>query len=173
MAWFSRFYLHKLIIALILALYFGRFLFIQDRIIDTFLHGFLLVLHEAGHFLTPFGDFAMILGGTLWQIFVPLVIAIYFVLSRQFYSAAVVLFLVSFSLVDASVYVRDARERLLPLTTVDPNTHDWWNLLRRLQLLEYDDTLANLYRLQGWCFYALASVLAVFFSQRHAKGLPF
>lgn len=173
MAFLKRFYLFKLLTVLLLALFFARYFFIGDDIINSFLHGFLLVLHEAGHFMTPFGEFFIILGGTLWQIFIPLVIAVYFVLSKQFFSCSLVLFLVGFSFVDASVYVGDASARLLPLITMDSSTHDWWNLLRILGLLEYDGFLAGLFYLQGCLFFALACYLGVFFAQKEVRKLPF
>ncbi len=135
-------------------------------IMNSFLHGFLLIIHEAGHFMTPFGDFAAILGGTLWQIFIPLVIAVYFFLSRQFFSSALVLFLVGFSFLDASVYVGDARARALPLITFDKDTHDWWNLLLMTELLRYDQIMAGLFYIQGWLFFALACFLGIYFSRR-------
>lgn len=144
----------------------------RDKIINSFLHGFLLVVHEAGHMLMqPFGEFFVILGGTLWQILLPVVIMVYFFLSRQSYSGALVLFLVGFSLVDASVYVGDARARLLPLITFDKSTHDWWNLLRMLGLLDYDKLLAGLFYLQGWLCFLLACYLGVLFSQKQEEKL--
>jgi hypothetical protein len=162
----SRFYLYKLGIVALVASYFVRFFFMGDDIMATFLHGFILMIHEAGHLLTPFGYFAVILGGTLWQLFVPLIFVVYFFLEKQFYSAALLLFLVGFSFVDASVYVRDAQERLLPLITNDIMTHDWWQLLRMMDLLAYDDVLANLYYLQGWLFFGLGCYFGVYFSQK-------
>lgn len=144
----------------------------REQIIDSFLHGFLLVIHEAGHiFMMPFGEFFMILGGTLWQILLPMVIVVYFLLSRQLFSAALVLFLLGFSLLDASVYVADARARLLPLITFDASTHDWWNLLIMLELLAYDKTLARLFYLQGWLCFLLALYLGVFYAQKQAKAV--
>jgi len=145
------------------------FFFDDMQVMNTFLHGFLLAIHEAGHFLTPFGRFFAILGGTLWQIFIPLTFVLYFALTRQFYSAAVVLFLVSFSFIDAAVYVGDAKARALPLITLDPGTHDWWNLLNLLGILEYDKLLASLFYLQGWLFFALACYFGVTFSQKEAS----
>jgi len=162
MAFLKRFYWFKLLTVLLLALFFARYFFISDDIINSFLHGFLLVLHEAGHFMTPGGRFFVILGGTLWQIFIPIVIAVYFVLSKQFFSSSLVLFLVGFSFADSAVYVGDASARLLPLITLDASTHDWWNLLRMLGLLEYDKFLAALFYLQGWLFFALACYLGVY-----------
>ena len=119
--------------------------------------------------MQPFGEFFTILGGTLWQILLPVIIMVYFFISRQFYSGALVLFLVGFSLVDASVYVGDARLRQLPLITFDKSTHDWWNLLLSLELLRYDKVLAGLFYLQGWVCFFLASYLGIVFSQKQEK----
>ncbi len=161
MAFLKRFYLFKIIIVLLSAVFFARTFFMGQDIMNSFLHGFILIIHEAGHFLTPFGEFFTILGGTLWQLFIPMVIAVYFALSRQSFSAALVLFLVGFSFVDASVYVADARARALPLITMDKSTHDWWNLLRMTGLLEYDKVLAGLFYLQGWLFFFLACFFGI------------
>ena len=172
MEFLTRFNLFKLALVLLLAVYFARTFFLPDfQVMNTFLHSFLLAIHEAGHFLTPFGRFFAILGGTLWQIFIPIKFVLYFALTRQFYSSALVLFLVSFSFVDAAVYVGDASERALPLITLDPGTHDWWNLLRLLGILEYDKALARLFYMQGWLFFALACYFGVTFSKKDIQSV--
>jgi hypothetical protein len=132
------------------ALFFGRYFVVTAAVMPSFLHLFILILHEAGHIIMmPFGNFMMLLGGTLWQIAIPLMIALYFLLSRQFFAAAIALMLVGFSFLDASMYVADASSRQLDLITIDKDTHDWWQLLRPMGLLGYDRFLATLYYLEG------------------------
>jgi hypothetical protein len=134
---------------------------------NSFLHGVVLVLHEAGHmFMMFFGEFFAMLGGTFWQLALPITLVLYFFLTKQVWSASLVLFLVAFSFVDASIYVEDALERALPLITNDPDTHDWWNLLLRLNLLRYDNFLGTLYYLQGVMCFMLAVCLGLDFSRK-------
>jgi hypothetical protein len=133
------------------SLYVGRFLFAPDAVMSSWMHMPTLVVHEAGHILFgPFGRFLMFLGGTLLQVALPLAFAVYFLLSRQPFSAALLLLWVSFALVDGAVYVADAQERALPLITFDPGTHDWWNLLGMLDLLHRDDLIAAMFHAQAF-----------------------
>lgn len=112
------------------------------------------------------GEFLTILGGTFWQIAIPIIFTLYFLLSRQVWSASLVLFFVAFSFLDASIYVADAMERALPLITNDQDTHDWWNLLLNSNLLRYDNFLGRLYYLEGVAFFLLAVYLGVDFSRK-------
>lgn len=103
-----------------------------------------LVFHEAGHvFFAFFGEFIGILGGSLMQVLIPAGIVAYFVWHRQRYSAAVTLFWVAQSLFNVSVYVRDARVRVLPLLGGEDTLHDWNYILARLNLLRWDQALGN------------------------------
>lgn len=160
MAWPAQFNPAKGITLIIAALFFGRYFVMVDAVMPSFLHLFILVVHEAGHIIMmPFGNFLMLLGGTLWQIAIPLMIALYFGLRRQFFAAALTLMLVGFSFLDASIYVADASARELELITMDKDTHDWWQLLGAMRLLNYDRFLAALYYLQGVTFYLLGCYL--------------
>jgi len=157
----------------LLAVFFARYFLNTDLIINSLLHSFVLVIHEAGHiFMTPFGRFFMFLGGSLWQLVVPLLICLYFALSKQLYSAAVTLFLLGFSFLDVAVYAQDARARALPLITFDSNTHDWWNLLGMLDLLEYDQILGRLFYLEGLACYIAAVLLGLRFSRQEDVAAP-
>src|ERR1043165_10081210 len=70
------------------------------RLID----GVNLVIHEAGHVVfRPFGEFLAIAGGSLFQVIVPAVFAVYFYLNRKPYSSALVLFWTGESLLNVSV----------------------------------------------------------------------
>lgn len=149
--------------------YVGRFLFAPDAVMASWMHMPTLVVHEAGHILAaPFGRFVMLLGGTLLQVALPLAFVVYFLLSRQPFSAALLLLWASFALVDGAVYVADAQERALPLITFDPDTHDWWNLLGMLDLRHRDDLIAALMHAQA--FAALAA--AVWLGWRSAQIAP-
>jgi hypothetical protein len=167
MALLKAFSLPKLLVVLLVAVFFARYFLTPGIVINSFLHGFILVLHEAGHMLMMFfGEFFAILGGTFWQLALPIMFALYFLFTKQVWSASLVLFLVAFSFVDASIYVEDALERELPLITFDQDTHDWWNLLLRLNLLRYDNFLGTLYYLEGVGCFIFALVLGVDFSRK-------
>lgn len=129
-----------------------------------------LVFHEAGHVLFGFfGEFIGLLGGSLMQVLIPAVVVVSFILHRQAYSAAVTLFWVAQSLFNVSVYVKDARARVLPLLGEDISAHDWHNILGRLHLLAWDQAIGNLIYLLGLLALA-ASVLGGFYFSREEEG---
>ena len=161
-----RFVPWKLAVGLLAALWVVRFLIDPNIILASWMHGVVLVIHEAGHFLTPFGEFAALLGGSYWQVMIPLALALYFALTRQPFSAGLLLFLVSFSLADVAVYVADARERELELITGDPDSHDWWNLLLILDLFRRDDLLASMFRFQAFTFFVAGVIATLRYSRR-------
>jgi hypothetical protein len=109
-----------------------------------------LVFHEAGHPLFGlFGEFIGILGGSLMQLLIPAIVVGYFFFHQQLYSGAVSLFWLAQSLINVSVYLRDARAQVLPLLGGEDTLHDWNYLLGRLHLLNWDQALGNLVYLVG------------------------
>lgn len=105
------------------------------------LDGANLIFHEAGHvFFSPFGDFLQYLGGSLMQVLIPAICAVYFWLRQQRASSAVTLFWAGESLTNVAIYVADARRMELPLIGGD---HDWNYLLDRLNLLNHADFLGR------------------------------
>jgi hypothetical protein len=122
----------------------------------SFLHNINLVFHEAGHVLfQPFGRLMMFLGGSLFQVLLPLILAGAFLLvNRDAFGASVCLWWTGQSLMDIAPYIADARALRLPLlsggTGADsPGTHDWANILRRLGLLNQDIQIATAVDLFG------------------------
>lgn len=114
-----------------------------------FLHRINLVFHEAGHIVfMPLGEFMTVLGGSLFQVLVPLVVAGAFLLRHaNNFGSSVALWWTGQSVSDVAVYIRDARELRLQLlgggTGADrPGWHDWENLLSRLGLLEHERLIA-------------------------------
>ncbi|MDR2507197.1 MAG: hypothetical protein LBD67_04285 [Candidatus Accumulibacter sp.] len=108
----------------------------------SFMHLILLPIHEAGHVVfTPLGEFMHVLGGSLFQVALPLGIA-YAFQSRQAdsFGAAICLWWGGASLVDLAPYIWDAIDQVLPL--VGGGEHDWFYLLSRLGLLERAPVLA-------------------------------
>ena len=100
-----------------------------------FIDGVNLAFHEAGHvFLRPFGSTLHLLGGTLFQILVPGLLAGYFLVRQQKpFSAAICAWWIGESLTNVAVYMADAREMKLPL--VGGGEHDWTQLFYRFGLL--------------------------------------
>jgi hypothetical protein len=105
----------------------------------SFLHGPLLLFHEAGHVLfSPFGEWLMFLGGTLGQLLLPVVIMAAFLWkNRDPFGAAVGLWLVGVSLLDVAPYMYDAFEPQLVLlsgSTGEAGGHDWIYLFESMGL---------------------------------------
>ncbi|HAK59752.1 MAG TPA: hypothetical protein DCO77_05130 [Nitrospiraceae bacterium] len=120
----------------------------RDVTVYRFLDRVDLVSHEAGHLLFRwFGEFLMVLGGTLGQLIVPAGITLYFYARREFYSSAVTLLWVGQNFFNISIYIRDAQAMALPLVTVGGGRdaiHDWNYLLRAAGLLRWDQTMGSL-----------------------------
>ncbi len=119
------------------------------------LHLVLLPFHEAGHYLLFrwFGEFMMILGGTLGQHLLPVVAGVHFLWwQRNRFAAALALWLLGYSLIDMSVYMFDALEPQLTLldgmTGHESGGHDWINLFDRLGLLRHAQAI-------GWSWAAV------------------
>ena len=129
-----------------------------------------LIFHEAGHVIFGFfGEFIGILGGSIMQVLIPAIVVGHFFFHRQPYSAAVTLFWVGQSLFNVSVYVKDARARALPLLGDDISAHDWYNILGRLHLLNWDQVIGNLIYLLGLLALAV-SVLGGFYFSREGTS---
>ncbi len=112
-----------------------------------------LVAHEAGHLLFSYlGQFIMVLGGTIGQLFVPAAFTVYFFLRKELYSSAVTLFWTGQNFFGISVYAKDARAMALPLVSVgggDDTIHDWHYILSKFGLLRWDQVIGNVIYLWG------------------------
>lgn len=117
---------------------------------ESFLHLVNLPFHEAGHvFFTPFGQFMMVLGGTLGQILMPLICAgTLLVKTRDAFGASVALWWTAENFMDVAPYINDARALELILlggvTGQEVEGHDWEYLLSSLGWLRHDHVLAHL-----------------------------
>ncbi len=130
-----------------------------------------LVFHEAGHvFFALFGEFVGILGGSLMQVLIPAGIVAYFIWHQQRYSAAVTLFWVAQSLFNVSVYVKDARARVLPLLGGEDTLHDWNYILARLNLLRWDQALGNVVYAAGLVTLAVSVLWGLYCSQEEESS---
>jgi hypothetical protein len=94
-----------------------------------------LIFHEAGHTLLLLAPETLtVLGGSLFQILVPLVFVLYFAFRKEYFSSALLIFWLGYSIVNVSVYAGDAFVRQLPLLGGDAVIHDWACLSAHLGL---------------------------------------
>lgn len=117
-----------------------------EAIGGSFMHNINLPFHEFGHvFFRPFGHFMTILGGSLFQILLPLFLAIAFVIQQKNpFAASIMLWWCGQSFIDLSPYIADATYRGLPLISgMGEESHDWGNLLTMMGWLHYDQRIAK------------------------------
>ena len=108
-----------------------------------------LVLHEGGHFFFGwFGETLGILGGTLGELLVPLLIAFYFIWHRQTAGVAFAAFWFFENFLYIAAYMADARTLVLPL--VGAGEHDWELLFGQWGVLQHDRAIAGVTRSLGW-----------------------
>lgn len=113
---------------------------------SSFMHNINLPFHEFGHVLfMPLGRFMTILGGSLFQIALPLMLMIAFSFYQQDnYAASVTLWWCGQSFVDLAPYIADAPYRALPLVGGGgEESHDWGNLLSMTGHLQSAQSLAR------------------------------
>lgn len=139
-----------------------------------FVDNFNLVMHEAGHILfMPFGEFLTIAGGSLFQVIVPAVFAVYFYYQKKYFSGALLLFMVGESLINVSVYAGDAFLMQLPLLGGDDSIHDWNWMLDRMGWINHTREIAGAIRALGTLTILGASVLSLLTARRSPESLPF
>jgi hypothetical protein len=101
---------------------------------SSFMHAILLPIHEAGHvFFMPFGQFMAILGGSLFQLMLPLIAAATVLWqNRDPFGAALGVWWCGVSMMDLAAYIYDAKSPQLTLLggrTGEDGPHDWIYLL--------------------------------------------
>ena len=108
-----------------------------------------LVIHEGGHFFFGwFGETLGILGGTLGELLVPLLIAFYFIWHRQTAGVAFAAFWFFENFLYIAAYMADARTLALPL--IGAGEHDWELLFGQWNVLQHDRAIAGVTRSLGW-----------------------
>ncbi len=129
---------------------------------ESFLHLINLPFHEAGHlFFSPFGRFIQVLGGTLGQWLVPLIVLCAFVAKGNPFGATVGLWWLGESFLDIAPYMNDARAGQLMLLggvtgSEVEDYHDWEVLLTKLGWMQHDHLIARLTFGFGVAFMLLA-----------------
>ncbi|MEP6915892.1 MAG: zinc ribbon domain-containing protein [Acidobacteriota bacterium] len=129
-----------------LAVWTWQFARIGGAVMESVLHLPDLVFHEAGHVLLGiFGHFIGVLGGSLFQFALPLILAVVFLKQRDQFGAAVCTWWAGQNLLDLAPYISDARALQLVLlggkTGAEVEGHDWEYLLTELGWLHLDHTL--------------------------------
>ncbi len=113
-------------------------------VISQVFHTVNLIFHEAGHTLCSFfGEFIYILGGSLFQVLVPSVVAVYFLKRGETFSFSIILLWVATNVQEVAIYMADAQARVLPLLGDDPESHDWHALFQMTGFLEKSSDIAS------------------------------
>ena len=117
-------------------------------------------IHELGHpTFSLFGDFVHALGGTIFEIGVPLLAVFVLYEQRMYFASAAASVWLTTAFYSVSIYASDAQARELPLSSisgeVDVSAHDWHYMLDRLGWLEHD-------QLMGQIFAALGIIVALY-----------
>ena len=107
---------------------------------QSFMHLVLLPFHEFGHiFFRPFGEFMTLLGGSLFQVMMPLGLGAYFIVkNRDPFAGSLMLWWAAAGVMDTAPYIYDAwkpQHVLLTGRTGDTGAHDFIDVLGDLGLL--------------------------------------
>lgn len=140
----------------------------------SFMHHINLPFHEFGHVLfSPFGRFMHILGGSLFQVLLPLGLMFAFIVQRQdTFAASVMLWWTGQSLIDLAPYIADARYRGLPLVGgMSEEFHDWGNLLTMMNALNSTQSVARFDFSLGAVLIVFASAWGAYVLYRQKKNL--
>lgn len=134
-----------------------------------FLNNFLLIVHEAGHtFFSIFGSrIITILGGSLNEILLPMLIVIFTIFNRFIKATQFSLYLLGSAWFSVAFYAADGGQRQLPLIgNLGKESHDWYNLLYHFDMLESDMEIALAFVTIGIIIY-LAALLVPFWLKRN------
>lgn len=159
--------------------YFILLDFRTNEIGESFMHRVNLAFHEAGHVaFIPLGRFMTILGGSLGQLIMPLIVlGVFLWKQHDGFGGAVALWWTGQSLMDLAPYINDARALALPLvgggTGMDrPDSHDWNNILFDLNLLRHDHRIAWMADALGTLIVLVALAWGGYLLYRQSQRLP-
>ena len=107
---------------------------------SSLIHLPMVPFHEFGHILfRPFGEFMHLLGGSLFQVALPLILGgVFLAKNRDPFAAAVMLWWAAVAVMDVAPYIYDAQvpqHVLLTGRTGDTGAHDFIDVLGDLGLL--------------------------------------
>jgi hypothetical protein len=120
----------------------------------SFMHLIVLPIHEAGHMLfIPFGRFMTVLGGSLFQVLLPLILMASFMVGfggsrRDNFAASLMLWWAAMAIIDVAPYIWDAFDPKMMLlggnTGAESDGHDWQNILGDLGLIRKSHLIAGI-----------------------------
>lgn len=109
-----------------------------------------LMIHEGGHFFFSwFGETMHILGGTLGELIVPLLCAMFFWWKREATAVAFCSFWFFENFLYIGTYMSDSRTAALPLVG-GADEGDWTILLTQWNVLIHDQQIGGTTRTLGW-----------------------
>ena len=156
----------------------------SNYVFDSIWHLINLPFHEFGHILfKPFGRLMTSLGGSIAQVFMPVIcLAVFLIKTRDTFAASFTLWWTGQNFMDLAPYINDARSLTLPLLggntgrTSPYGFHDWEFILQETKLLRYDHVLANFADTIGTVLMIVAFIWGgyILFKQfkNLKKGLP-
>jgi len=132
--------------------YFIQLDFVRDAdaLGGSFMHRINLVFHEFGHAIfMPFGWFITVIGGSLWQLLIPLLLAGTFLWKKNPFGAVVCTWWMGQSFMDLAPYIDDALIQQMQLLgggtgSDSPGKHDWNQILGEYNMLERHREFATL-----------------------------
>ncbi|MCK9280375.1 MAG: hypothetical protein M0P71_07135 [Melioribacteraceae bacterium] len=133
----------------------------------TFIDYINLLIHEGGHgIFSIFPRFLYMLGGSLTQLFIPLMFVVFYFVKKQkvLFQLSTIWF--AESMMNVSVYVSDARAMALPLLGGNKVIHDWHYLLGELNLLEYDTIFGNALFISAAIIMAIALLAPLYIKEK-------
>lgn len=170
----GRFEIGRLMVAGLLGFYGLVLVSSRDAVMNSWLHGVGLAIHEGGHYfvfaLAP--EFLMVLGGSLTQCLLPFLFVVQFWWTRQQFAMFATLSWVGYNLLDTAIYIGDARARVLPLLFGENSIHDWHYILSALNMLPLDTFFAGLVWVFGVLNIVVAVLGCVWFAQGDRAPLP-
>ncbi len=153
----------KLILVILLIGYFSRY--IGTHRDWHFIDNVNLIFHEAGHVVFIFGgQFIHILGGTIMQLAIPAICAIYFFKQYQRVSGSICLMWLGQSFINVSIYAGDAVKQNLELLGGSSVIHDWNYLLGATNLLSKTDLVAQIIYSVGIFIMIAGIVFSLFYT---------
>ena len=147
-------------VRLAVTLLLGAYGFVMIRNPETYrlIDNVDLAIHETGHIVfMPFGEVAQFLGGTLFQLIVPMVFLGYFIKNGDRHAGTIMVWWIAQNCWNVARYVQDARTQELPL--VGGGVHDWGYLLAHWRLLPKDQEIARAIFATGVILFFFAVVM--------------
>ena len=152
----------------------GRSAFRNDEGYVPLLGDINVAIHETGHYVfMPFGELMMYMGGSIFQVLVPLAFAGYFIggkpAHRDRFAAAVCVWWAAINVLAVSVYAADARAGQLTLLSGatgedDPAGHDFYMIFAHLGVLNSDTIYAGRLRALAGAMFAGSVLFAFLFA---------